>query len=52
MSELLVEASRESIPEVFAFLKNQLATFECPKKIQRQLKLCVDEIFTNIVSYA
>ena len=52
MKELLVDANRENIPKVFGFLQSELEACGCSPKTYRQIKLCVDEIFTNIVSYA
>lgn len=52
MKELMVEAKTENLTEVFSFVQEELSDSECPKKIKRQIKLCVEEIFMNITHYA
>ena len=52
MKELTVEAVKSNITPVIAFLDEQLEALDCPIKSQMQLDVAVDELFTNIASYA
>ena len=52
MKELTLKAVIENIPQVTAFVDEQLETIECPIKAQMQLDVAVDELFCNIASYA
>ncbi len=51
-NELEVEAVRDNLEEVQAFVNEQLEAGGCPKKAQMQIGLAVEEIFINIASYA
>lgn len=50
--EIEVEALVGNLPRVFAFVDRFLADAECPTGPRRKLRMVVDEVFTNIVSYA
>ena len=52
MKELTVEATKENLAQVFSFLQDALNECGVSKKQIRQIKLCVEEIYINIVNYA
>lgn len=52
MKEMTLEAKRENLHQVFDFVTGELKETISDKKIIRQVKLCVEEIFLNISSYA
>ena len=52
MAELQIEAVRENLKTVFDFVSDELKKRTDDKKLIRQMKLCVEEIFLNISSYA
>ena len=52
MKELTINALRENLPEVTAFVEAQLEAVGCPMKAQMQFAMAVDELFVNIASYA
>lgn len=52
MKELTILAAIENIPEVTAFVDAELEEAGCPMKVQFQIDVAVDEIFTNIAMYA
>lgn len=52
MKELEIEALTENLPQVLAFVDEQLEAADCPMKIQIQLDIAVEEIFVNIAHYA
>ena len=51
-SEIEVDASVESLPEVMAFLDQKLEEFGCGMREQMQLDVAVEEIYVNIAKYA
>ena len=51
-NELEIEAVRENLEEVLAFLGERLDAADCTPKARMQLELAVEEIFINIASYA
>jgi uncharacterized protein (TIGR02172 family) len=51
-NELEIEALRENLEEVLAFLGERLEAADCTPKARMQLELAVEEIFVNIASYA
>ncbi len=51
-NELEIEALRENLEEVLAFLGERLDAADCTPKARMQLELAVEEIFVNIASYA
>ena len=52
MKELTILAAIENIPEVTAFVDAELEEAGCPMKVQFQIDVAVDAIFTNIAMYA
>lgn len=52
MKELVIEAKRENLPSVLAFVDEQLEVLECPMLTQTSIDLAVEELFINIASYA
>ena len=52
MKKLTIDATRENLSAVFTFLQEALTECGAPKKLIRQIKLCVEEIYINIASYA
>lgn len=52
MREITIDATKENLAEVFTFLQDALNECSAPKKLIRQIKLCVEEIYINIASYA
>ncbi len=52
MKELEIEALTENLPQVLAFVDEQLEASDCPMKIQIQIDIAVEEIFVNIAHYA
>ena len=52
MKELTLSASVSSIPEMTAFVDEQLEAVDCPMKHQMQIDVALDEILSNIARYA
>ena len=52
MKELELDALRENLPTVLAFVDEQLETIECPMDTQVTIDIAVEELFVNIASYA
>lgn len=52
MNELTILAAVENIDRVTDFVNEQLAEACCPLKVQMQLDVAVDEVFSNIANYA
>ena len=52
MKQLDVQAIDKNLPQVLAFVDEQLDAADCPKKIKIQIDLAVEEIFVNIAHYA
>ena len=52
MPTLKVVATRENAEQVMAFIDGQLNAHNCSAKSQTQFDIAVDELFTNIASYA
>ena len=52
MKELIVDAKRENLPEVQAFIDEQLEEVGCPMLTQIAIDVAVEELFINIASYA
>ncbi|NCB33553.1 MAG: ATP-binding protein [Erysipelotrichia bacterium] len=52
MTHLTIEASVKSIDSVTDFVNEQLDSLGCSMKIQMQIDIAVDEIFSNIANYA
>ena len=52
MREITLPAAAESIPQVTAFVDEQLKALACPVKAQMQIDVAIDELFCNIAAYA
>lgn len=52
MAKIAVKANLESMAQVTAFVEEQLESMDCPMKIQMQIAIAVDELFSNIARYA
>ena len=50
--EVVVEALKENLGEVSAFVDSHLEEINCPIKAQMQLDIAVEELFVNIANYA
>ena len=50
--EVVVEALKENLGEVSAFVDSHLEEIDCPIKAQMQLDIAVEELFVNIANYA
>ncbi|MGN0308814.1 MAG: ATP-binding protein [Lachnospiraceae bacterium] len=50
--ELTIEAAAENLEKVTAFVDEELGKLDCPIKIQAQINVAVDELFSNIAHYA
>ena len=50
--ELHIDASVDKLPEVLAFIDENLEQLECPMKKQMQIDVAVEELFVNISQYA
>ncbi len=50
MKELSIEARVENLDTVLDFVNAQIG--ECPARTQNQIRIAVDEIFSNIARYA
>lgn len=50
--ELVIEAEKENLDRVTAFVYSRLETACCPPKAKMQIGVAVGEIFVNIASYA
>ena len=46
------QATLDNLPEVTAFIDSQLEELDCPMKAQFQIDVAIDELFTNIATYA
>jgi anti-sigma regulatory factor (Ser/Thr protein kinase) len=52
MKEVTLEAKLDSIPVLTDIVEEELAQADCPPKAMIQLSVAIDEIFSNIASYA
>ena len=52
MKEITLSATVESIPQLTAWMDEELERLGCPMKAQMQLDIALDEIFSNIAHYA
>lgn len=52
MNEMTLQATLDNLPEVTAFIDSQLEELDCPMKAQFQIDVAIDELFTNIATYA
>ncbi len=49
---IIIDAVDEAIDPVQDFIKDKLKGYGCDKKVLQQIRLAVEEIFINIISYA
>ena len=52
MEKLEVQATKENLLEVSAFIEGYLEKIDCPMKAMMQISVAVEEIYINIASYA
>lgn len=52
MAKITVDATRESVSQVAAFVEGELEKLSCPFKTMAQINIAVDELYSNIVNYA
>lgn len=52
MKELTIEATTENIVTVTDFVNEQLEAMDCSMKVQMQVDIAIDELFSNIAHYA
>ena len=52
MKELTIAAAIENIDAVTDFVNEQLEALDCPMKVQMQIDIAIDELFSNIARYA
>ena len=52
MGYLKIEAKVENLDALIAFVNTELEKINCPRKIQGQIDIAVEEGFVNITSYA
>ena len=52
MKELTINAVIENIPAVTEFVEEQLEVLGCPMRVQMQINIAIDELFSNIAYYA
>ena len=52
MNELTIDATVENIGKVTEFVNAHLEAFGCPRKVQAQIDIAIDELFGNIAYYA
>ena len=52
MNEITLAATIENIETVTAFMDERLEAIGCPMKANMQIDVAIDEVFTNIASYA
>ena len=52
MKELTIEATTENSEAVTNFVNEQLEALDCSMKVQMQVDIAIDELFSNIAHYA
>jgi len=52
MKELTIEATTENMSAVTAFVNEQVGRLGCPIRVQKQVDMAIDELFSNIAHYA
>lgn len=52
MKEITLDAVSDSIPKVTDWMETELQALACPQKSMMQIAVAIDELVTNIVSYA
>ncbi len=50
--ELTMDASIESIPPLTETVDAMLEAMDCPMRVQAQIDIAIDEVFSNIANYA
>ncbi len=45
-------ARNEELPQVMGFIEEELKKAKCPTRTAKRILLCVEELFTNVASYA
>ncbi len=51
-NSIVIDAEEEAVDVVQDFIMDKLMAFGCSKKLMLQIRLAVEEIFVNIISYA
>ena len=52
MTEKVFEAKTELLDDVLEFVGQELEQYDCPMKVDIQLKVAIEELFVNIAHYA
>ena len=52
VKERVFDARIDNIPAVTDFINAELEAMDCPMKVQMQIDVAIDEIFSNIANYA
>lgn len=52
MNEITIDATIENVETVIGFINSELDKVSCPQKVQLQIDIAIDELFSNIVNYA
>ena len=52
MKQLTLQAKKENLNQVLAFIDEELKAADCPMKLVMKFDVCVEEIFVNVASYA
>lgn len=52
MKEIVLDARKENLPQLFDFLTKTLREYSDDEKTIKKVKLCVEEAFMNIATYA
>ena len=52
VTEITLDAVSDSIPKVTDWMETELQALACPQKSMMQIAVAIDELVTNIVSYA
>ena len=52
MAEKVFEAKTELLDDVLEFVGQELEQYDCPMKVDIQLKVAIEELFVNIAHYA
>lgn len=52
MNEITIDATIGNVETVMEFINSELDKVNCSQKVQLQINIAVDELFSNIVNYA
>lgn len=52
VKEITLLAVTENVEKVTDFINNELDQYECPMKSRMQIDIAIDELFSNVASYA